>query len=132
MHTFLSALASSTGLLSRQVKYIYNHLYNRFPRHSSLKNPSSYDANFLLYRAAAQTTALTMPHPASSGIGTALTSPLGRTKLKQQSQDLNSLGRIKLNLQPGCTAVVPEGIPICQFLHELDSLRREAATPEYS
>lgn len=74
-----------------------------------------------------------MPQITSFGIGAALTSPLGRTKLKQQSQqELNSLGRIKLNLQPDCAAVVPEDIPTYQLLHELDSLRREAVTPEYS
>lgn len=69
----------------------------------------------------------------SFGTGTALTSPLGRTKLKQQSQwELNSLGRIELNLQPDCAAIVPKGIPTYQLLHELGSLRREAVTPEYS
>lgn len=42
-----------------------------FPTHSSLKKPSSYKTFF----SAAQTTALPMPQPALSGIGTALTSP---------------------------------------------------------
>lgn len=71
MHTFLSSLAFSTALLSRQVIYISNHLYNKFPTHSSLKNSSSYKIFF----SAAQTTALPMPQPTLSGIGTALTSP---------------------------------------------------------